>query len=82
MSNTVPEGWSIATLEQIALDKKGAIVDGPFGSNLKTSDYVAEGVPVLQGKNITHDKFRWSDVRFITPAKAKDLIRSLSLIHI
>jgi type I restriction enzyme S subunit len=53
-----------------------AIVDGPFGSNLKLSDYVDEGVPVLQGKNITNDSFRWFDVRFISDRKATELKRS------
>jgi len=53
-----------------------AIVDGPFGSNLKLNDYVNEGVPVLQGKNITNDSFRWFDVRFISHRKASELKRS------
>lgn len=53
-----------------------SIVDGPFGSSLKTSDYVDVGVPVLQGKNITGDSFSWKDVRFITEKKAKELFRS------
>jgi type I restriction enzyme, S subunit len=53
-----------------------SIVDGPFGSNLKISDYVEIGVPVLQGKNITGDQFLWKEVRYITPTKAKELARS------
>ena len=63
-------------LEVLAVDEKNAIVDGPFGSNLKLSDYVDDGIPVLQGKNITNNKFVWSDVRFISENKAVELDRS------
>ncbi|HEY1938107.1 MAG TPA: restriction endonuclease subunit S [Candidatus Angelobacter sp.] len=34
------------------------------------------GIPVLQGKNITNDTFRWFDVRFISHRKAEELKRS------
>ena len=67
---------NFCTLSELAADKKNAIVDGPFGSNLKTSDYVDSGVPVLQGKNITGNTFSFSDIRFIKPEKAEELIRS------
>jgi len=63
-------------MQTIVKDYNGSIVDGPFGSNLKTSDYVETGVPVLQGKNVTNDRFLWSDVRYITNEKAKELSRS------
>jgi type I restriction enzyme S subunit len=76
MSERVPEGWRYSEIQTIVKDYKGSIVDGPFGSNLKTSDYVESGVPVLQGKNVTNDRFLWSDVRYITVEKAKDLSRS------
>lgn len=69
---TNPMCWNSHSLEELSL----GIVDGPFGSNLKTSDYVEEGVPVLQGKNITGNQFKWIDVRFISPEKAASLKRS------
>ena len=49
----LPLGCEWTTLEGIAASNKYSVVDGPFGSNLKTSDYVDAGIPVLQGKNIT-----------------------------
>jgi type I restriction enzyme S subunit len=76
MSSVVPDGWDYSSFQSIVKDYKGSIVDGPFGSNLKTSDYVGSGVPVLQGKNVTNDRFVWSDVRYITVEKAKELSRS------
>ena len=66
----------MVTLDDVAAPVQNAIVDGPFGSNLKLDDYVPEGVPVLQGKNITDDAFRWFAVRFISIRKAEELKRS------
>jgi type I restriction enzyme S subunit len=71
-----PKTWDWTTIESVAASHPNAISDGPFGSNLKLTDYVPQGVPVLQGKNITSDKFQWTDIRFISPQKAKELSRS------
>lgn len=75
-SEKYPAAWKEVTLAEVAADVPNAIVDGPFGSNLKTSDYVEFGVPVLQGKNITNDSFKWFDVRYVSKNKANELIRS------
>lgn len=72
----LPHGWRVVPLEDIAARTPNAIVDGPFGSNLKTTDYVDSGIPVLQGRNVTGDSFNWSEVRFITEKKAEELNRS------
>jgi type I restriction enzyme S subunit len=72
----IPEGWREYRLEQLGKSEPYAIVDGPFGSNLKTSDYVSVGIPVLQGKNITNNAFKWDDIRYISDDKSGELIRS------
>ncbi len=72
----LPVDWHWTTLGKLAAPVPNAIVDGPFGSNLKTSDYVASGCPVLQGKNITGNVFRWSDIRYVSAHKAEELKRS------
>ena len=74
--HTLPRGWSWSILDEVALPNKNAIVDGPFGSNLKTSDYRPKGVPVLQGKNITNSRFEWKEIRYISEEKADELKRS------
>ena len=74
--SAVPSSWRMGCLNDVAAKVPNAIVDGPFGSNLKLSDYVSSGVPVLQGKNITNDRFKWFDVRFISDTKADELKRS------
>jgi len=73
----IPNNWKVVTLEDVA-EGKNAIVDGPFGSNLKTSDYIDDkvnGVPVLTTKNLEGD---YSDekVRFISKDKFETLKRS------
>lgn len=72
----LPDQWKWQYLEDITSDARNSVVDGPFGSNLKTSDYVPSGVPVLQGKNITGNEFSWKEIRFISEKKAEELKRS------
>jgi type I restriction enzyme, S subunit len=76
MNESAPVGWEVVPLQSIAKKYNGSIVDGPFGSNLKVSDYVDSGVPVLQGKNVTNDVFVWSDVRYVSEQKAEEIKRS------
>jgi type I restriction enzyme S subunit len=72
----IPVDWEVVELGSLVAPKKNAFVDGPFGSNLKLSDYTDHGVPVLQGKNITNNRLEWTDIRYISENKAKELSRS------
>lgn len=81
MKNLIASKWPIFSPGELASHVPNAIVDGPFGSNLKLSDYVDEGIPVLQGKNITSDVFQWFDVRFISDKKAEELKRSSVIVR-
>jgi type I restriction enzyme S subunit len=47
-----PEGWTWATVEQLAAAEPNAITDGPFGSNLKTAHYTNSGPRVIRLQNI------------------------------
>jgi hypothetical protein len=49
----LPNGWEWELLGNINTD----VFDGPFGSNLKTSDYVGEGVRVIRLENIGNLEF-------------------------
>ena len=70
----LPNGWKWGTVSDAGAHQKNAIVDGPFGSNLKVSDYVEGGpVPVLTTKNL---EGKYDDVRYITKAKFEELKRS------
>lgn len=54
-----PENWVWASVDQLAASSKGAITDGPFGSNLKTIHYTEEGPMVVRLQNIGYGE--WFD---------------------
>ncbi len=66
-----PEGWSIVELG--SLFPKGGIFDGPFGSNLKSSDYSESGVRVLRLENVGHLNFIGEKETYIDTAKYETL---------
>ncbi|NER27845.1 MAG: hypothetical protein F6J89_09480 [Symploca sp. SIO1C4] len=61
-------------LASLALNS-GAFVDGPFGSNLKASEYVDDGIPVIRLQNIRPNRYDPNNLRFITKRKAESLQR-------
>lgn len=50
---------------------------GPFGSNLKTDNFIASGVPVIRGGNLYEQKVGGEFV-FVSEEKAQSLKRSLA----
>jgi type I restriction enzyme S subunit len=70
----LPEAWKWVTVADAGAKQKHAIVDGPFGSNLKLTDYVEGGpVPVLTTKNLEGN---YDNVRYISEKKFQELKRS------
>jgi type I restriction enzyme S subunit len=61
----LPEGWVWTRLGNTNVD----VSDGPFGSNLKSSDYVDSGVRVVRLENIGLLEFIEDKESFITEAK-------------
>jgi type I restriction enzyme, S subunit len=61
--------WPTCTIESIA----SKVAMGPFGSDIKTDNFVASGVPVIRGGNLTSGRFRGEDFVFLTPTKADEL---------
>ena len=53
----VPEGWAKIRFEEVGGGIKNAIVDGPFGSNLKSEHYRDKGIPVFQSGFVTDGTF-------------------------
>ena len=60
------------TLGQLS-KKKDAVVSGPFGSNLKVSDYKTEGIPILRLQNIGKGYFIDKSIKYINEEKAEEL---------
>jgi type I restriction enzyme, S subunit len=73
----IPEGWKCTNVRGIASSARNAIVGGPFGSDLVSADYVAEGVPVIRGQNMGGQWVSGPFV-FVTPQKAKSLEANLA----
>lgn len=75
----LPTHWQEKRLGFLAIQTRNAFVDGPFGSDLKSDDYLDEGVPLIQLNNIRDGKHILRNMKFISDAKKKSLIRHLAL---
>jgi len=71
----IPNGWNWIRLGDLVDNQKQDLVDGPFGSNLKSAEYVESGVPVFKIQNIKDNKFIDKKMSFVTHEKAQTLIR-------
>lgn len=67
--------WEETTFGEIGAPYKNSIVDGPFGSNLKTQDYTESGVLVFQSNYITSGSFSIDKPFYVSKKKAEDLKR-------
>jgi type I restriction enzyme, S subunit len=70
----LPEGWVWASVEQIASDERYSLSIGPFGSNLKVSDYRDTGVPLVFVRNIRSGNYGGAHTKYVTPEKAIELV--------
>lgn len=74
-----PEDWEINTFESYAdRDVKWSLTGGPFGSNLKASEYTKEGVRIIQLQNIGDGKF-YNDYKIFTSNKKADELKSCNI---
>lgn len=74
---SIPEGWSVAPISELASDQKWAVTSGPFGSKLGRKDYVENGVPVIRGLNLAlGGGFVDDGFVFVSEAKADTLASS------
>jgi type I restriction enzyme, S subunit len=73
----IPEDWGSTTVTGIASSVRNAIVGGPFGSDLVSTDYVEDGVPVIRGQNMGQKRLSGEFV-FVSHAKAISLESNLA----
>jgi type I restriction enzyme, S subunit len=69
----LPSGWQRVEVERLV--PKGGIFDGPFGSNLKTSDYRPSGVRVVRLENVGHLSFIGEKETYVSQEKYQTLVR-------
>ncbi|ALM07743.1 restriction modification system DNA specificity subunit [Sediminicola sp. YIK13] len=68
--------WGDVQIKSLALNKKNSMRTGPFGSNLKHTEFVESGpVAVLGIDNAVKNTFQWKEKRYITNEKYEDLKR-------
>ncbi|AEE19689.1 restriction endonuclease subunit S [Dokdonia sp. 4H-3-7-5] len=68
--------WADVQIKSLVLDRKNSMRTGPFGSNLKHSEFVEDGpVAVLGIDNAVKNTFEWKERRFITNEKYEELKR-------
>jgi len=61
--------WPVRRIEQLANPQPGSMRTGPFGSALRHSEFVEEGIAVLGIDNAVQNRFAWAERRFITREK-------------
>ena len=67
--------WITTTIDGIKAKKSNAIAMGPFGSRIRSENFVERGVPVIRGVNLNAERFNDSDENFVflTEEKADEL---------
>jgi len=75
----LPSHWKTKRLGFLAQEDRTSFVDGPFGSDLKTSDYIDNGVPLIQLNNIRDSKHLLHNMKYVTDKKKQELIRHLTV---
>lgn len=73
--NPDQKNWPVYRIQDLAVKKKVAIRTGPFGSDLRHSEFVDDGISVLGIDNAVQNRFRWAERRFITEEKYERLRR-------
>ncbi len=62
----IPDDWEVQSVEELTpQNKKYTIVDGPFGSNLKTIHYRKSGIPIITSGYVTDGKFFASEYLYV-----------------
>jgi type I restriction enzyme S subunit len=77
---TFPCDWQSVTVAATASRAPNAIVGGPFGSDLVSSDYTEAGVPVIRGQNMA-GKFVSGEFAFVSSNKAKSLAANCAVLN-
>ncbi len=71
----IPKSWEVMELNNLVVKRYG-IVDGPFGSNLKTIHYRSEGIPIIQSGFVASNYFKVDKYLYVDIEKFNEQKRS------
>jgi type I restriction enzyme S subunit len=71
----LPRDWQVVPVGRLLADVDPAMRSGPFGSELRKSELVSAGVPLLGIDNVQVDEFVPAFRRFVRPEKLDELRR-------
>jgi type I restriction enzyme S subunit len=74
--NSIPVDWTIKTIGEIAETKKFAIVDGPFGTQMKVSEFTNTGIPVVEMEHLRKGLSKSQIRRYVSLEKYEEVKRS------
>lgn len=69
----LPKGWEFLPISSLVINPKEDVVSGPFGSNLKASEYQKHGVPIIRLQNIGRNQFIEKNINYVSEQKADEL---------
>lgn len=70
----IPQSWIVTIPELIASPVRYSLAIGPFGSNLKISDYKKSGIPLIFVRHIKSNEFIGLNPKYVSEDKAKELM--------
>lgn len=68
----IPSGWVTSKIKYILEKNKDSIRTGPFGSQLKSTDMVEEGIRIYNQRTVYDEDFTSGDI-FVTPEKYENM---------
>ena len=68
----IPVGWEVKRIDAIA----ERVAMGPFGSSIRVSTFVEEGIPVISGRHLNGTLLEDNEYRFISKEHAEKLARA------
>ncbi|MDE1818305.1 MAG: restriction endonuclease subunit S [Thaumarchaeota archaeon] len=71
----IPENWHVIIIKKLSTLGKDAIITGPFGLMLHSSDYVEVGTPLILIKNIQDSKIIDKDIPKVSKEDTERLSR-------
>lgn len=73
----IPEEWDVDSLDSVTpVRVRNGIVDGPFGSNLKTIHYRKSGIPIITSGYVTDGRFLADTYLYVDEDKFEEEKRS------